>query len=101
MKSLLVFILPTLLSVSLAASQDGPYQPEGKIPEGFTFKKCAEDDEECLNKRTSFMSQYANYTKATKVRTTVVSITSDLEMTIVQDKVGKEIHITLKDTSRD
>ena len=101
MRRLFVFILPTLLAVSLTASQDGSYQPEGKIPEGFSFKKCGDDDKECLEARTSFMKQYSNYSEDNKAKTTVISIVSDLEMTVTQDNFGKEIHIIFKDSSRD
>lgn len=98
MKSLYVFLLPTLLAVSLSA-QDGPYKPEGKLPEGFSFSKCDDDDKECLERRTSFMKQYSEYRD--DLSNTVIAITSDLEMTISQDKTGKEIHITIKDISRE
>lgn len=37
--------------------------PPGKLPEDFSFKKCEEDDVECLEARTSFMKQWNSYQK--------------------------------------
>lgn len=97
MNLLYSFLLPTLLVVSLTG-QDEPYKPEGKLPEGFSFKKCAEDDIECLESRSSFNKQYAHYKRDVN-STTSISVVSDVDMTISQSKNGKDVHIMIKTNS--
>lgn len=88
------FLLPSLLFVSLQA-QDGPYQPEGKLPEGFSFKKCNNDDKDCLDARSSFMKQYNEYI-ASNNSNTLVSIVCNKPMIISQDENGYDIKIIVK-----
>ncbi len=91
MKKLYILSLIGLMGI-VHASQD---QQNGKLPEGFVFKKCAEDDEECLNQRVSFMSQFKKHTqpKITIGNSRVVIINSDIDMIVSEDTVNNEIII--------
>jgi len=101
MKNLYGLFLFGLMGISYASDS---YVSEGKIPEGFTFKKCDDKDEDCKNTRQSFMSQFSQFEsndKSNEIRYQVgsnqfVTITSDTQMIATQEMVNGEFHITLK-----
>lgn len=75
-----MYLLSLFFVVSLVNASD--YTPEGKLPNDFSFKKCKEDDEECKNKRESFMSQFKSYNLDNE---DMIKIISNVELEIVKE----------------
>jgi hypothetical protein len=50
--------LYSLLFVLFATSMAYSAQEGGKLPEDFKFNQCSPDDDECLEKRVSFLRQW-------------------------------------------
>ncbi len=79
------------------------YIPEGRIPDGFTFKKCEERDEECKNSRESFMSQYKKHNKTRKFyidNNVEVSLTTDSKAVVTQTVKNGSMHISVENSKR-
>lgn len=109
MKSLLVFVLPSLLYVSLVASQE-PYKPEGKLPEDFSFRKCDDDDDkDCIESRTSFMKQYKHHRRNNGLyvhnffmnNDQTLHISSNQELIVYHDVKNNRIDIRVKSANKD
>lgn len=108
MKSLLVFMLPTLLYVSLAA-QDHNHKPEGKLPDDFSFKKCDDDDKDCIESRTSFMKQYKHHRRTNEFyshnffmnNNQILHISSNQELIVNHDVKNNRIDISVKSANKD
>ncbi len=72
----------------------------GKLPSDFKFKDPVEYKEEVEEKRSSFMSQWKEYTEKIKDADVEVHIKSDIEVDIKSriDEKG-DIHITISEKS--
>lgn len=95
-----LFFLVTMLHASDDDScKSSGYIAEGKLPSSFNFKECEELDQECIEKRESFISQYKKRNKTSKFYTEnniKVSVTTNRDAVVTQYIKDGDIYINVQ-----
>jgi hypothetical protein len=102
-------LLMVLLTASISYACQEPYEPQGKLPEDFKFQICEQEDQECINRRISFMQKFLEYQErngttpvsqrserrylaSQEIQPTYLNVPTHINVTIPDDMEYKTVH---------